>query len=53
VILLGAIGGMIVSGVIGLFTGAVILAIGYKFFIDWVDEARPADDPVEPDQAGG
>ena len=32
VILLGAIGGMILSGIIGLFIGAVILALSYKVF---------------------
>ena len=30
VVLLGAIGGMILSGIIGLFVGAVVLALGYK-----------------------
>ena len=32
VILLGAIGGMIFAGVIGLFVGAVVLAITYKIY---------------------
>jgi predicted PurR-regulated permease PerM len=36
VILLGAIGGMIMSGIIGLFLGAVILALGYKLFQAWM-----------------
>lgn len=36
VILLGAIGGMLVSGIVGLFTGAVILAVGYKLLVAWV-----------------
>lgn len=31
-ILLGAIGGMMMSGIIGLFVGAVVLAISYKVF---------------------
>lgn len=42
VILLGAIGGMIMSGVIGLFTGAVILALGYELLITWVYKDEPA-----------
>jgi predicted PurR-regulated permease PerM len=29
---LGAIGGMIMAGIIGLFVGAVVLAITYKVF---------------------
>ena len=42
VILLGAIGGMLMSGIIGLFTGAVILALGYEIFMAWMapDEAQ-------------
>jgi predicted PurR-regulated permease PerM len=36
VIFLGAIGGMIMSGFIGLFTGAIILAIGYKLATIWL-----------------
>ncbi len=37
VILLGAIGGMIMSGIIGLFVGAVVLALSYKLFITWLE----------------
>ena len=36
VILLGAIGGMLLLGIIGLFLGAVILALGYEIFMDWM-----------------
>lgn len=36
VILIGAIGGMIMSGIIGLFAGAVILSIFYKLLILWL-----------------
>jgi len=48
VILLGAIGGMITSGIVGLFIGAVILALGYKLFQVWVQWG----DPVDEDDAG-
>ncbi|MFT4613135.1 MAG: putative PurR-regulated permease PerM [Bacteroidia bacterium] len=37
VILIGALGGMAVSGFIGLFLGATLLALGYKIFMGWVD----------------
>ena len=37
VILLGAIGGMILSGIIGLFVGAVVLALAYKLFVAWLE----------------
>lgn len=36
VIFLGAIGGFISSGIIGLFTGAVILSLGYMLFTTWL-----------------
>jgi predicted PurR-regulated permease PerM len=36
VIFLGAIGGMIMSGFIGLFTGAIILSVGYKLTSLWL-----------------
>lgn len=39
VILLGAIGGMIMSGIIGLFVGAIVLALGYELFIAWLNES--------------
>ncbi len=38
VILIGAIGGMILMGMIGLFIGAVILALAYTLFTFWLDE---------------
>lgn len=38
VIFLGVIGGFILSGFIGLFTGAIVLSIGYKLFIAWLYE---------------
>jgi len=40
-VLIGALGGMVTSGIIGLFTGPVILAVGYELFIGWV--YQPAD----------
>ena len=44
VILLGAIGGMATAGIVGLFVGAVLLALGYQIFMSWVaanPEAKP------------
>lgn len=41
VILLGAIGGMLHSGIIGLFVGAVVLALGYKLFMAWLVLGEP------------
>jgi predicted PurR-regulated permease PerM len=46
VILLGAIGGMLYSGIIGLFLGAVILALGYRMFMVWLTGGEnPAGEP--------
>jgi predicted PurR-regulated permease PerM len=41
IILIGAIGGMIAGGIIGMFVGAVILAIAYQLFLDWVGNDSP------------
>lgn len=37
VIFIGAIGGMMAGGIIGLFVGAMLLALGYKVFLAWLD----------------
>ena len=48
VILLGAIGGMMLSGIIGLFVGAVVLAVGYTLFTAWLEEEQQAPEtPAE------
>jgi len=47
VILLGAIGGMMLAGIIGLFVGAVVLSISYTLFMAWVDEKT--ENKVESD----
>ena len=36
VILLGALGGMVTAGILGMFAGAVLLALGYQLFMAWV-----------------
>ena len=38
VIFVGAIGGFLSSGIIGLFLGAVVLALGYKLFLTWLQQ---------------
>ncbi|WP_010484525.1 AI-2E family transporter [Pseudomonas sp. S9] len=40
VILIGALGGMLAGGIIGLFIGPVVLAVGYKLFLQWVDAGQ-------------
>ena len=44
VILIGALGGMVTGGIIGLFVGGVLLAVGYQLFMEWVD----ASDTAQP-----
>ena len=44
VILFGALGGMASGGILGMFVGATVLALGYELFTTWV-AAKP--DPVD------
>lgn len=51
VILIGALGGMVAGGIMGLFVGGVVLAVGYQLFMEWVDEpleSTAADQPENP-----
>lgn len=45
VILLGVLGGMIADGLLGLFIGPVLLAVGYVLMIEWVN-ARASKDAI-------
>ena len=38
VILIGALGGMMLQGILGLFIGPVVLAIAYNLYLSWVKE---------------
>jgi predicted PurR-regulated permease PerM len=46
VILLGALGGLASSGIVGMFVGATLLAVGYQLFMWWV-----ATNPDVPEAA--
>jgi len=49
VVLIGAIGGMVSLGIIGLFIGPVALAVSYQLFWQWVDQQpRSAERDVQP-----
>ncbi len=37
IILIGAVGGMMSGGILGMFVGAAFLAAGYQVFMQWVD----------------
>ncbi|PTR21749.1 AI-2E family transporter [Pseudomonas sp. GV085] len=43
VILIGALGGMVSGGFIGLFIGPVALAVGYQLFWQWVQDQPSAE----------
>jgi predicted PurR-regulated permease PerM len=47
VILIGAIGGMMSMGMLGLFVGAVVLGIGYKLIQYWVRGGKTDEVPAE------
>jgi predicted PurR-regulated permease PerM len=48
IIFMGAIGGFIASGIIGLFIGAVVLALSWELFLAWLDmQPSTAGQPVE------
>jgi predicted PurR-regulated permease PerM len=54
VILFGALGGMASGGILGMFVGATVLALGYELFTTWVaanpESAPPATHSLEPVQ---
>ena len=52
IILLGALGGMVTGGLIGLFVGAVLLALGYVIFMDWVDDGEIGNSSIAGEDAG-
>lgn len=49
VIFIGVIGGFIFSGFIGLFTGAIVLSIGYKLFVGWINSMDQKDTVNSPE----
>ncbi len=46
VIFLGVLGGFFLSGFIGLFTGAIILSIGYKLFLVWMHDQQIEEEKI-------
>ncbi len=52
VLLVGSLGGMILSGIMGLFVGAVVMAVIYRLFFAWL-YGPPAPDGMVPAGAGG
>lgn len=58
IIFIGALGGFMASGILGLFTGAIILSIGYTLYQAWIEDAPAIDvgpehaEPDVPSKAG-
>ena len=42
VVFMGALGGMLMMGIVGLFLGAVVLAVGYQLFKAWLADSETA-----------
>ena len=47
IILIGAIGGMILMGMIGLFIGAVIFSLTYKLFMLWLSDEKEIKEEIK------
>jgi len=46
VIFLGVLGGFITMNIIGLFVGAIILSVGYRLLMAWLDAGMPSVHPI-------
>ena len=58
VLFLGALGGFMAGGILGLFVGAVVLSIGYTVFMAWLDDSGVEEEPspseaAEPESSPG
>lgn len=51
VIFVGVVGGTLAFGIIGLFIGPVVLALGWELAVAWIRIGTP-DDPVADDRTG-
>jgi predicted PurR-regulated permease PerM len=40
VIFIGVIGGFVAMGIIGLFVGAIVLSVGYKLLLAWLEQGE-------------
>lgn len=52
IIFIGALGGFIASGILGLFTGAIILSIGYTLYLAWLEDAPDVVDGSDQAEPG-
>ena len=52
IIFIGALGGFMASGILGLFTGAIILSIGYTLYLAWLEDAPDVVDGSDQAETG-
>lgn len=51
VVFLGVIGGFVAIGITGLFVGPIVLSVGYKLFLAWLDQnVDPASGAAQADE---
>ncbi len=50
VMFIGVVGGALAAGLLGLFIGPVVLAVGYQLFSAWISGGKNADQPDAPAQ---
>ena len=53
VILFGALGGMATGGILGMFVGATLLALGYQIFMGWIATSPNSDPAVSQNEETG
>jgi predicted PurR-regulated permease PerM len=51
VMLLGALGGMASGGILGMFVGATLFALGHQIFMGWVNENSNSETAALPEEA--
>jgi len=51
VILIGALGGMAAAGILGMFVGATLLALGYQIFMGWVATSAGSGNSIPANRA--
>jgi predicted PurR-regulated permease PerM len=49
----GVIGGLVAFGIIGLFIGPVVLAVGHALVVTWMNQEPDADAPAPPSPIDG
>jgi len=51
VVFLGAIGGFIATGTIGLFLGSIVLSVGYKLLLAWMEDSAQVSPEMQEEHS--